>query len=45
MLTFYSPSYDMKLWSEDGRMKNLGGKHSSKHVYGMVRSPVLTATR
>jgi len=37
--------YDVKVWGEDGRVKNLACRHTSKHVYGMSRSPVLTAAR
>jgi len=37
--------YDMKVWGEEGRIKNLAGKHVGRHVYGAVRSPILTASR
>lgn len=39
--------YDMRLWAEEkeGRMRNLAARHTSRHVWGMARSPVLTVTR
>ena len=37
--------YDMKVWGEEGRIKNLAGKHQGRHIYGTVRSPILTASR
>ena len=37
--------YDMNVWGEEGRIKNLAGKHVGRHVYGAVRSPILTASR
>lgn len=37
--------YDMKVWGEEARVKNLACRHTARHVYGMSRSPVLTAAR
>lgn len=37
--------YDMKVWQEEGNLRNLGVTHSRKHVYGVVRQPVVTASR
>jgi len=37
--------YDVKSFSPDGRIKNLSARHSKPHIYGIVHSPVLTASR
>jgi len=37
--------YDVKTFSPDGRIKNLSARHSKGHIYGIVHSPVLTASR
>jgi len=37
--------YDVKTFSPDGRIKNLSARHSKPHIYGIVHSPALTATR
>jgi len=37
--------FDVKTFSPDGRIKNLSARHSKPHMYGIVHSPALTATR
>jgi len=37
--------FDVKTFSPDGRIKNLSARHSKPHIYGIVHSPALTATR
>jgi len=37
--------YDVKNFSPDGRIKNLSARNSKPHIYGIVHSPVLTASR
>lgn len=36
--------YSMAAWAEEGRIRNLAGRHPARHVYGMARSPALTAS-
>jgi len=37
--------YDMAVWGEEGRLRDLAGHHPGRHIYGSTRSPALTATR
>lgn len=37
--------YDLKTFSPDGRIKNLSARYNKPHIYGIIHSPPLTATR
>jgi len=37
--------YDVRKLADDGRIHNIGSRHSKPHTYGIVHSPVVTVTR